>query len=107
MEDVNINQKLSEILELTEENNRILRGLRLDSRISRTWTIIKFLIIVLPLVYAYFYFLPHFGQIMKAYQDLVSQVETIQNVQSNISKDVNSVSKSFQGILPKSLDSLK
>lgn len=107
MEDVNINQKLSEILELTEENNRILRGLRLDSRISRTWGIIKFLIIVLPLVYASFYFLSHFGQIMKAYQDLVSQVETIQNVQSNISKDVNSVSKSFQGILPKSLDSLK
>jgi hypothetical protein len=56
-------------LKLSEENNKILRKLQRSARWGIAWGVIKFLIIVVPLVIGYLYLEPYFGPFGKWFQE--------------------------------------
>lgn len=66
---------LERTLKLSEENNDILRSLRRTHRWAILWGIIKFAVIVVPLVIGYLYLEPYLGPLgdsLKQAQGLLS-----------------------------------
>ncbi len=68
------------LLEVTEENNRILKSLRSSARWSTFWTVIKLIVFIGPVVVAYFYLAPYWGVIKQSTLDMFSALETLQSL---------------------------
>ena len=60
---------LERTLKLSEENNEILRSLRRKFRWAILWGIIKFVIIVIPLIIGYLYLEPYFGSVGETFRE--------------------------------------
>lgn len=61
---------LERVVELAEENNKILRGLRRAARWGQFFTFIKWLIIIGSAFGAYYYLQPYLDQLMEVYKKL-------------------------------------
>lgn len=75
---------LQKTLELTEENNKILRGLRRVSRWSYTMKILYWSFIIIIAFSAYFYVQPYVEILDSTYNNIRNNVNTINNVAKKI-----------------------
>ena len=75
---------LTQSIKLAEENNKMLRGLRLRARISSFLRIIYWLIILGITFGAYYFIEPYVNSMIKSYNDIKSNVENVKNVTTNI-----------------------
>lgn len=66
---------LERTLKLSEENNEILRSLRRKFRWAILWGIIKFAIIVVPLIIGYLYLEPYFGSFADTFREAQGVLE--------------------------------
>lgn len=60
---------LEQTLKLSEENNRILLGLRSKVRWYTLWSLAKFVLIVGPLILGYIYLEPYLGSYMDTFKN--------------------------------------
>lgn len=61
-------ETLKKILQLTEENNKILHRIRFEQNLSKIFTLLKILLIVIPILTFYFYAKPYLAKIDTLYQ---------------------------------------
>ena len=61
---------------LSEENNKMLRGLRNGQWWSRVWGFIWFIIVVAPLALSYFYLKPYLGSFDSTLKNAQSVLKT-------------------------------
>lgn len=77
-------QTLRELLELVQENNKILRGLRRTSRWASFFSTIKWLIILGSILASYYYLQPYFDSLKTALDSVLpalgQALETIKNL---------------------------
>ncbi len=71
---------LEQIAKQGEENNKILKSLRNNSRWGMFFGFIKWAIIIGPLIWAYIYLQPYFGTIKDTFQKLPEQMKTVQGL---------------------------
>jgi len=76
--DPNTNQLLRDILEKTEENNKLLKKIHRANMWGRAFRIFYWLIIIGVTLGAYYFIQPYIESLLGAYQSLISGVETIQ-----------------------------
>lgn len=75
---------LERLTKQSEENSRILKSLRSHARFGMFFSIIKWTIIIGPIVWAYFYLQPYFGSISQLYDTISSQVQTVSSLQEKL-----------------------
>jgi hypothetical protein len=68
---------------LSEENNKILRGLQRSQRWSSIWGFIKFLIVIVPLVIGYLFLQPYLGSILSNYQVVQGMIDSSKSTNSS------------------------
>lgn len=68
---------LERALELSEQNNVILKKLEKQAKWSRIWTVAKIIILVLPFIIGYFYLAPFLGPILKNYGQNYSDIQDL------------------------------
>ena len=61
---------LERTLELSEENNKILKKMQRAARWAQVWGFIKLALIVVPLIVGYFYLEPYLGQALDNYNNI-------------------------------------
>jgi hypothetical protein len=66
---------LERTLKLSEENNEILRSMRSKFRWAILWGIIKFVIIVIPLIIGFLYLEPYFGSFAETFREAQQVLE--------------------------------
>jgi uncharacterized membrane protein len=73
-EDKELKGLLLETLQLTRENNRMLRGMRRDATIGRIVSFVWWLVILgIPLVLYYFFLMPYITQVTSLYENASAQ----------------------------------
>jgi hypothetical protein len=75
---------LQEILELTKENNKILRGLRSAQRWDRFKRTLYLVILAGLAIFGYYYMQPYFKALSDAYLEIQGSVQDIQNAGNQI-----------------------
>lgn len=75
---------LEKLTKQSEENNKILRSLRAHSRYSMFFGLLKWTIILGPLIWAYFYLEPYFGNIRELFETLSSQLQAVGGLQEQL-----------------------
>lgn len=94
---------MQELLELTRENHKILRGMQRSARIGTFFRVIYWAIIIGSLYGTYYFLQPYVNQLL----DLYSQVNaSIKNVQGAAGKIPNPGSLTLPPELLKQLDSI-
>ena len=78
------NELLQKTYELAEENNKILRGIRRSNRLSSLWHFFYWVVIIAISVIAYNYIQPYTTQMLKTYQGLQSQLNSITSAAKNL-----------------------
>ena len=63
---------LKRTLQLSEENNKMLRKIRRTARWATVWGVIKFIVIVLSLVIGYLSLEPYLGSVNETFQQAQS-----------------------------------
>ncbi|MBX4189029.1 hypothetical protein KW785_00340 [Candidatus Parcubacteria bacterium] len=64
---------LERALKLSEENNKILRKMQRTARWAAVWGVIKFLVLIIPLIVGYLYLEPY----LKGLEPLFKQAQTV------------------------------
>jgi len=82
--DPNTSQLLREILEKTEENNRLLRKMHRAAVWGRVARLLYWVIILGAALGAYYYLQPYIEGLFSAYNSLLSGVESVQNAANQI-----------------------
>ena len=77
--DEDIKALLEKTFELTEENNRILRGIRRSNRISMLWNIFYIIFIIGGGILAFNYLKPYLIKAEGAYNSVVTTQDQIKN----------------------------
>ncbi len=78
-----IKDLLEKNLEVSEENNDLLRGIVRHSRWSLVFTIIKWLIVIGVTLGAYYYFEPLWNKTMDLYRSMIEPTPTTSNTQTD------------------------
>jgi membrane protein required for beta-lactamase induction len=86
--------KIDELLDLTKENNRMLRSMHRRMIWSQIFSYIYWLIILGSLGWSYYYLQPYIAQSLDAYQTLTSSLSTMQDQSKSFPSDL-------QGLLEK------
>lgn len=86
--------KLNTLLELTKENNRILRSMHRRMLWSQIFTIIYWLVILGVMGWSYYYLQPYFEKYLSTYQSIMKTLDNVQSQGSTLPTD-------FKGILEK------
>jgi hypothetical protein len=81
---------LEETLNLSQENNKILRRLQRSARISQFFSLLKWLIIIALTVGTYYYVQPYLDSLLKAYKDVGGSMPNFSALQESL--------KNFQGL---------
>lgn len=89
---------LEQIAKQTEENNHILKSLRNSARWATFFGFIKLVIILGPLIAAYYYLAPHYNDIKKFYATFLQQVQTLQGINSDL-KDLKKLPSNFDTMM--------
>jgi hypothetical protein len=74
--DVQIEDKIDEMLELTRENNKILRNMHRRFVWGQVFTFIYWLIILGVVGWSYVYFQPYLSKYMNAYDSIMSAMNS-------------------------------
>ncbi len=72
-------EQLDELLELTRENHKILRGMQRYARFNRLLKMIYWVIIIGSLYGTYYYIQPYVDQVLKIYSDVASTVQSVKS----------------------------
>ncbi|HBM45589.1 MAG: hypothetical protein UT05_C0005G0019 [Parcubacteria group bacterium GW2011_GWF2_38_76] len=67
--------ELKEILELTKENNKILRGMRSSQRWNSFFNFVYYFLIIGSVVGSYYYLQPYIDTALQSYQSIMSGVQ--------------------------------
>jgi hypothetical protein len=86
MDDVLL-ESIKEVKAMVEENNKILRGMRRNARISRIWHLFYWILIIGSGVASYYYLQPYIEQLTKAYQSMQATQQKISNIPSSFNID--------------------
>ena len=101
MDNTSDREILERLLKLEQENYKILKALRSSQRWGVFWGFIKFLLlVVLPLIFAYFYLQPYLDSIMGTYNQIQGQVNTLQKVTGQV-PDISSILKQLDSFKPR------
>lgn len=84
-------QKLEELLELTRENNQILRSMRRTQRWSSFFTFVYWMIILGSIFGVYYYFQPTIQKYLRTMQTSVSILEKFEGQAGTIPTDLEAV----------------
>ena len=77
-------QLLVRTAELTEENNKILRGIRRSGRIANAFRILYWALIIGSAVGAYYFIQPYIDAITAGYSGMKDNLNTVKNVTTNL-----------------------
>jgi hypothetical protein len=86
--------KLDQLLELTKENNRILRSMHRRMIWSQVFSYIYWLIILGSIGWSYYYLQPYISKYMDTYQTIMSSLNTMETQSKSFPSDL-------QGLLEK------
>ena len=81
---IDIEREISDIRNLAEENNRILKSLQRKSRITFFFVIIKWAFIVAVLLGIYSFLRPIIDQLIATYSTLTESAAAITEIKANI-----------------------
>lgn len=84
-------RKLDELLEITHENNKILRSMRRSQRWSSLFTFVYWAVILGSIFGVYYYFQPTIQKYMKTFQTSIGIVQNFEKTIGSIPTDVQSV----------------
>ncbi|OHA79118.1 MAG: hypothetical protein A2747_01285 [Candidatus Yonathbacteria bacterium RIFCSPHIGHO2_01_FULL_44_41] len=84
-------RKLDELLEITHENNKILRSMRRAQRWSSFFTFVYWAIILGSIFGVYYYFQPTIQKYMKTFQTSMGIIQNFEKTAGSIPTDVQSV----------------
>lgn len=70
---------MAELFKLAKENNKMLHAMKHAMIVSQVLAWVKFLLIVIPLVIAYFYLKPYYKDTVKFYSDLLGSPNNLKN----------------------------
>lgn len=68
------NEDLKTILALAQENNQMLHKIRREATWAKFWSVIKIILYLAPLIYAYYYIHPYIEKVNSLYEQ-TSQVK--------------------------------
>ncbi len=75
---------MNELLELTRENNKILRGMQRSARVNRVFKLIYWGLIIASFVGTYYYIQPYLDQVLKLYNQASSTLNDVKSKASQI-----------------------
>jgi hypothetical protein len=75
---------LNKSIEIAEENNKILRGIRRNARFSSILRAIYWLIILGTAFGAYYFVKPFIDPVIKSYNGMQQNIESVKNMTSNL-----------------------
>jgi hypothetical protein len=75
---------LNKSIEIAEENNKILRGIRRSARFSSILRAIYWLIILGTAFGAYYFVKPFIDPVIKSYNGMQQNIESVKNMTSNL-----------------------
>lgn len=81
-------QKLDELLELTRENNSILRSMRRTQRWSTLFTYVYWLVILGSIFGVYYYFQPTIQKYVKTLQTSAGILQKFENAAAGVPSDM-------------------
>ena len=84
-------RKVDELLEITHENNKILRSMRRAQRWSSFFTFVYWAIILGSIFGVYYYFQPTIQKYMKTFQTSMGIIQNFEKTAGSIPTDVQSV----------------
>lgn len=84
-------RKLDELLEVTHENNKILRSMRRTQRWSSFFTFVYWAVILGSIFGTYYYFQPTIQKYMKTVQTSVGVMQKFENAAGSIPTDMQAV----------------
>lgn len=90
-------RKIDELLELTRENNEILRSMRRSQRFSSFFSFVYWVVILGSILGVYYYFQPTIQKYMKTFQTSVGIIQNFEKTAGSITTDI----KSVKNLLPK------
>ncbi len=98
--DQSLEKLLKENLELSQENNKILRKMQRAARWGRFFKLLFWLAIIGTTAGTYYYLQPFLGGMIKTYQNVVSGVGKIENIGNSVPTlpqgfDINSILKNL------------
>ncbi|MDO8590901.1 MAG: hypothetical protein Q7R65_02895 [bacterium] len=70
---------LQRAVDLSEENNNILRGIRRGNRFGLAWKVFYWIVIIALSYGAYVYLQPYVDQLMKTYNQVTGTISKISN----------------------------
>ena len=83
--------KIEEILELTKENNKILRTMRRSQRMTSLFTFVYWAVILGSIFGVYYYFQPTIQKYMKVFQSSVGILQSFEGKAGAIPSDVQTL----------------
>lgn len=83
--------KIDEILELTKENNKILRTMRRSQRMTSLFTFVYWAVILGSIFGVYYYFQPTIQKYMKVFQSSVGILQSFEGKAGAIPSDVQTL----------------
>lgn len=84
-------RKLDELLELTHENNKILRAMRRTQHVSSFFTFMYWTVILGSILGAYYHFQPTIQKYMKTFQTSVGIIQNFEKTAGSIPTDMQAV----------------
>jgi hypothetical protein len=75
---------LNRSIEIAEENNKILRGIRRNARFSSILRAIYWLIILGTAFGAYYFVKPFIDPVIKSYNGMQQNIESVKNITNNL-----------------------
>lgn len=84
-------RKIDELLEITHENNKILRGMRRTQRWSSFFTFAYWAIILGSIFGGYYYFQPTIQKYIKTFQTSMGIIQKFESAAGSIPTDLQSV----------------
>lgn len=82
------NRKLDELLELTKENNEILRSMRRSQRFGSFFTFVYWAVILGSILGAYYYFQPTIQKYMRTFQTSIGIIQNFEKTSGVTPADI-------------------
>ncbi|MES2214283.1 MAG: hypothetical protein V4465_02785 [Patescibacteria group bacterium] len=90
---------LRRTLVLSEENNKMLKKLQGHMRWQAFWSVIKILLVVVPLILGYVFLQPYLGSALNNYQEIQGMIQNPENPEATApTLDKASIQKYLRGL---------
>ena len=89
-------RKLDELLEITHENNKILRSMRRAQRWSSLFRFVYWAVILGSILGVYYYFQPTIQKYMKTFQTSIGIIQNFEKAAGSIPTDIQTAKNLFQ-----------